>query len=125
MKPSLSGQLLGAALRPKPVLARIEMNDGASVRYRLIPAMGQKFFLIDPVLKTTRDVVALYGGVANRRVRSFAVEQEARKGVWSVDRIEIDILSCPSQIRQPLSPAETRALLLPDGWQAPDASALK
>ncbi len=119
IKPTLAGKIRSAVLRPNPTYLITEMTDGTTDRFLLPTEMAKCFFLIDPVLKDTHDALTLYGGAAKRRVHSFLVLQYSRNGLWAENRVEINILSGPSQIGQPLSSAEMRELLLPEQWQSP------
>lgn len=74
LKKSLHGQALGLFYKPPIVRIRVTDSSGRRLSHRLIPSMASSGFLINPHLKTARQVLRLAGGEQNPSVVSFSVQ---------------------------------------------------
>jgi hypothetical protein len=70
--PSIRGHLWGACFKRDRLFLELRLASGATLRRRLVPALAQEGFLINPLMNTTGDLVRLYGPSSDR-VLSFRV----------------------------------------------------
>ncbi len=119
-RPTLAGKLRDIAVRQVPIYIIARLEDGTQVRRRLIPAMAETNFLLDPYVDNTSDFVHLYHGAARKRVRSFKLEVDSWKpNLWMQPQIEVDLTSCPPMIAHPVTESELQSLLDPRLMQEP------
>jgi hypothetical protein len=71
--PSITGLARGMAFKRDKLYLELQTASGARLRRRLIAAMAQEGFLINPLVNTTEDCVRLYGASGGDRVVSFRV----------------------------------------------------
>jgi hypothetical protein len=89
--PSPWGRLVGFLYRPPPLYLRVRTEGGQVERYRLVPAMAGAGLLINPLLRTDKDVAAFYTGGPLPRVRSFSVEAGASARRCYGERIGVSV----------------------------------
>jgi hypothetical protein len=117
--PSLTGRVWGACFKRDRLDLELRTASGARLRRRLVPAMAQEGFLINPLLNTTGDFVRLYGDSGSDRVVSFRVapasddsEEEAASGDFEKE-IEMTVSVLPRLPCRTLDAAKINALLPP------------
>ncbi len=88
IKPTWREILRGVVLRPTPVTLVLNMKNGSSRRYRIIPEVSQDAFLLDPLVENEQDMLALYGRSQDKRIRSFHVEVMGQPGQWKQAQVE-------------------------------------
>jgi hypothetical protein len=76
---SLRGWARNVFGKPPIVTLRVSDSLGQQTDYRLIPSMSSAGFLINPYLKTRRQVLRLSGGVQNASMVSFSVLRPGEK----------------------------------------------
>lgn len=78
---SLQGRALNLLYKPPIVTIRLTDSLGQRISYRLIPSMSSTGFVINPHLRTSRQVLRMAGGAQNTSVVSFSVHvpKEARR----------------------------------------------
>lgn len=90
---TLSGRLTKALFRSPAVFLDVDTIDGNSHSFRLIPAMAQSDFLVDPLLRNQKDFLALYTGQPLPRVRSFSIRLSSEAQGSFCDRVTITVRS--------------------------------
>jgi hypothetical protein len=70
---SLWGRLRSFFYKPTPVFINIETAEMPPTTFRLIPAMAEDGFLINPLVTNQGDIFKLYGASGATRVLSFSI----------------------------------------------------
>ncbi len=90
--PSLRGHVWGVVFKRDRLFLELRTASGATLRRRLVPAMAQEGFLINPLVDSTADYVRLYGTSGGDRVVSFRVTPAS--GDFT-DEIEMTVATVP------------------------------
>lgn len=94
MHPSLSGRVTSFLFQPRP-LAIIISRGTLRERYRFVPSMAERPFLLSPVLNTNSDVLGLYSGTPWNSVESVAFERPRHGSAQFQDTFTVRIYSAP------------------------------
>jgi len=98
MHPSLSGRVTAFLFQPRP-LAIIISRGTARERYRFVPVMAERPFLLSPVLNTNSDVLGLYAGTPWNPVQDVAFERPRHGSGQFQDTFTVRIYSAPGFLR--------------------------
>ena len=71
--PSLRGRVLGAVFKRDILELELQTTSGKTLPYRLIPAMAQEGFLINPLVDSTDDFARLWESSGGDHVVSFRI----------------------------------------------------
>jgi hypothetical protein len=117
--PQLPQKLKTLLLRGDNLSLVVKTDSGGTERYRLVPEIAATGFLLDPLVRDTRDFVRLYGTEKRGteklpRIRSFHIEAD-RPGDFA-DAITVTLTGLPRLVAQPLDAATTARLLAPAVW---------
>ncbi|HZN38425.1 MAG TPA: hypothetical protein VFD82_06455 [Planctomycetota bacterium] len=74
---SALGRLQGIALRPPRLFLEVRLADGTQQRFRIAPAIVRAPFLLDPLVRGTREFLQLCQGDPLPRVQAFRVGNSA------------------------------------------------
>jgi hypothetical protein len=88
---TMRGHLTKTLFRSPPVFLDVDTTDGNSHSFRLIPAMAQSDFLVDPLLRDQKDLVALYTGQPLPRVRSLSIRPSSEAQGLFRDRVTFTV----------------------------------
>jgi hypothetical protein len=110
VSPSIHGQAWGALFKRDVLRLEFHKASGAPLRRRLVPALAQEGFLVNPLVDTTADLVRLYGPPPPDRVVSFRVTPES--GDY-LDEIEMTLTSWPRLPCRTLTPEVVETLAPP------------
>jgi hypothetical protein len=105
--PSAGGLVRGALYKRDSVLIDLRTASGRTLQRRVIPAMAQEGFLINPLVDTTDDYVRLYGPAGGDRVVSFTL---TTPGDDFKDAIEMTVTAWPLLPCRRLEPGVVEAL---------------
>jgi len=108
--PSLTGLVRGACFKRDNLYLELRTASGTKLRRRLVAAMAQEGFLINPLVNTTGDYVRLYGASGGDRVVSLRVTPAS--GDFK-DEIEMTVSVLPRLPCRTLDAAAVNALLPP------------
>lgn len=73
---TLAGKVRQFLFRLPKVSVLVELADGSSRRYALVPGLSEAEFIINPFIEANVDLYPVYGGVG-RNVRSFTLTTDA------------------------------------------------
>ena len=73
LKQSLPGHAISMLYRPPIVALAVTDTLGRRNKYRLIPSMSATGFIINPYLRTSRDILRYTAGLHPPRIKSFSV----------------------------------------------------
>ncbi len=110
VSPSLRGRAWGAVFKRDVLHLEFQQASGASIRRRLVPALAEEGFLVNPLVGTTADLVRLYGATAADRVVSFCVAPESSD---YQDEMEMTVTAWPRLACRTLPPEVVEALTPP------------
>ena len=96
------GQLRGFLLRPPVVYIHLKTTDNLERRFRLVPAMAEKGFLLSPFVGNYDDILKLYGRPGSARVISFRVTVEQDPSAFN-DQIDLRLTNVPNLVAYHLS----------------------
>jgi hypothetical protein len=95
VKVSRLGRALNFFYKPPEVTLRVTDNLGRQTSYRLIPSMSSKGFLINPYLKSVREVLLTASGEQTASVTSFSVHVAKRDTIFFKPRISVRLSVVP------------------------------
>lgn len=76
IEPTVVGRILSSLYKPAQMDITVALNDGRSLKYRVVPAMSETGFLLSPLIEDTEGFVALYSAVGKNalpKVEGFTV----------------------------------------------------
>jgi hypothetical protein len=92
--PSLLGKAVTFLYQEHPLYMRVESDD-SEPRYRVVPSMAQRPFLLSPVIDSNYDVLNLYAAHSGRAAQRLTFE---RPGRWSFefdDQMTVRLYAAP------------------------------
>jgi hypothetical protein len=98
------GRLRALLLRPPLVHIDLKTTDKQERRFRLVPAMAEKGFLLSPLVGNYDDILKLYGRPGAARVVSFRLTVEEDPSAFS-DHIDMRLTSVPNLVAYRMSGA--------------------
>jgi len=90
---SALGRLQGLALRPPRLFLEVRLADGTQQRFRIAPAIVRAPFLLDPLVRETREFLALCHGEPLPRVQAFRVGNSAGGSRGFASRFGVRLLA--------------------------------
>jgi hypothetical protein len=98
MQPSLLGRAMAFVFQPRPLT--ILLSRGTSQeRYRFVPVMSERPFLLNPVLRSTSDVLNLYGPFPWKAVDTVTFERPHRGSMQFKDTFAVRLYTAPEFLR--------------------------
>lgn len=92
---SLRGRVRGFLLRPPCLFLEVKLADQSVCSFRIAPAIVRVPFLLDPLLLTTQDYLALYGHPEMlMRVGAFRVRPPEGKESGFAETVGVHLLAC-------------------------------
>jgi hypothetical protein len=70
-QPTMLGRLRSLFFRPASLWMTLETAEGKEVRYRIVPALAEAGFLINPLVETYNDILKIFGTARAKQVRSL------------------------------------------------------
>jgi hypothetical protein len=108
---SLWGKIRSFFYKPPPILIQLKTTNSESVTFRLIPAMTEDGFLINPFVASPVDLLKLFGLPGAARVESFRI-MSAETGPKSYEpEIGVVLKTRPDLVPAKLPEEEIRKLL--------------
>lgn len=104
IRPSMWGRLHSAVYKQTQVWLVLQTAAGKNLRYRLIPAMADSRFLLNPLVQDTEDFLDLFGGSSQTRLTALAIEGD--NSSWLSGEMTVTIEECASLPLSKLSAAE-------------------
>jgi hypothetical protein len=108
---SLWGKIRSFFYKPPPVFIHLKTTSSDSVTYRLIPAMTEDSFLINPFVASPVDLLKLFGLPGAARVESFRITSPERGPKSYEPEIGVVLRSRPDLVPAKLPAEEIRKLL--------------
>lgn len=112
---SLAGQFRQLLYKSPPVYLELKNTDGASYRYRIIPAMTPSGFILNPLLHTQGDFIRWHAGTRLQRVASFRLVVKRGEAKYFASTIAVHLAR-----DERLVPVANRALGYPGIHILPD-----
>ena len=109
INPSLIGRAATLFYQPAPLTLRISRNN-AEERYRLVPSMARRPFLISPVLNSNFDVMNLFTSQLGKKVDGVTFERPPRTGWEFQNAFRVRLYSAPDFPRAAKSIPASRML---------------
>jgi hypothetical protein len=102
MSVSIAPRLLGRAVtflyQQRPLYARVSRDD-VQERYRIVPSMAVRPFLLNPLLNSNYDVMKLYASFAGKDSDSVVFERPQEGAFEFQDRLTVRLYTAPAFLR--------------------------
>jgi len=85
IKKSVIGKLVEIFYKPSQLQISINLEDGTTKTYRIIPGMAKSGFLISPLIENTAEFESLYNGIDSlprKKVKSISIAPVSDKRQW-------------------------------------------
>jgi len=85
IKPNIFGKLAKFFFKSTPLWIVVNMKDGSSKTFRIIPAMAEAGFIISPLIENTGEFSKLYGYksmLKHKQVKSFFIVPASGRWLW-------------------------------------------
>jgi hypothetical protein len=110
IRPTLWGRLRTFFFKSPPVYVRFTTDSGVAF-YRLVPAMAEEEFLLNPFVRSVQDLLFLYADALPSRVKSFQIWVDERGPASYTNEIQIRLKSRAKLIGNPLSRQKIEEML--------------
>jgi hypothetical protein len=100
IKPTLLGKLMNLFFKKSEIRITIELKDGASKNYRLVPRMAEPGFLLSPLIETTEEFRKTISGEnlsSSNQISSFSIAPVDRFWQWNREfKVNFKSVNLPS-----------------------------
>jgi len=120
IRPSLLGRFMGLVYQQRPLYIRV-FRGTSEERYRFVPGMAERPFLVNPVLSSNFDVMDLYA-LSWKALDSVTFERPPRASMQYRDAFTVRVYRVPGlprAARQPLTPQMMAYLQMRPFWPHP------
>lgn len=105
LRPTVAGRLVAAAYKPPIIQIEANLTDGTTSLWRLIPAVAEAGFVLNPVLETPADFASFFRGEGVRWIKAIRLVADGNTAsLWQTPEVRLFELAGP-KIR-PLSQAD-------------------
>jgi hypothetical protein len=109
MPPSLFGRFIALAYQSRPLYIRV-VRPSAQERYRFVPIMAERPFLLSPLLQNNDDVLDLYGAFPGKVLHHVIFEKPKRVSMQLRDTFTVRLYTAPGFLRSVRDKLDRRAL---------------
>lgn len=92
--PNLLGKAIQTVYQLQPLSLRV-LRDGEEQRYRIVPSMAERPFLISPVLDSNFDVINFYTAQPGKQLESVTIERPERGAFEFHNAVRLRLYSAP------------------------------
>jgi len=96
--PSLLGRAVTFLYQQHPLYLRVSTGQGEE-RYRIVPSMAERPFLVNPVLNSNFGVMNLYASHLGKELKSVAFERPRQGSFEFRDRLTVRLYTAPAFLR--------------------------
>jgi hypothetical protein len=93
--PSVPGRAVTLLYQQHPLYMRIEGNQGEE-RFRIVPSMAGRPFLVNPLLNSNYDVMNLYASYPGKEIDSVTFERPAQESFEFRDQVTVRLYAAPA-----------------------------
>jgi hypothetical protein len=98
--PTVLGRAVALLYQQQPLNMRVSTAQ-AEERYRLVPSMAERPFLLNPLLKSNFDVVNLYASYPGKEIQSVTFERPPQGSFEFRKHLTVQLYTAPSFPRAP------------------------